>query len=77
MGINDDAYAPLKWLAERLGLNPGTIRHWRYRGWIDREGQQHHVRVKGRLYNAADVVRAEADTYQSSQSRRERTFAAA
>lgn len=77
MNVNEDAYAPLKWLAERLGVEPGTIRHWRYRGWIDRDGELQHVRVKGRMYCAADVLRAEADTYLSSQSRRERRPVAA
>ena len=77
MGINDDAYVPLKWLAERLGLNPGTIRHWRYRGWIDRKGEQRYVRVRDRRYNAADVIVAERDTSLNPQSHRERTFAAA
>jgi len=70
VGINDDAYVPLKWIAERIGVGTGTVRHWRYRGWIDHEGKQRHVRVKGRLYNAADVLAAERDTRLSSQSRR-------
>lgn len=77
MAVNDDAYVPLKWLAERLGLNPGTIRHWRYRGWIDREGKLQHVRVRDRRYNAADVLAAERDTSLNPQSRRERLQLAA
>lgn len=75
--MNEDAYVPLKWIADRLGVEPGTIRHWRYRGWINRDGDLQHVRVQRRLYNAADVMRAEADTYMSSQSRRERQSIAA
>lgn len=75
--MNEDAYVPLKWIADRLSVAPGTIRHWRYRGWINRDGEIQHVRVKGRLYCAADVIRAEVDTYQSSQSRRERKLIAA
>lgn len=70
--MNENAYVPLKWLAARLGVETGTIRHWRYRGWIDREGKRRHVRVKDRQYCAKDVFDAEADTYVKSQSNRER-----
>jgi hypothetical protein len=70
--VNEDAYAPLSEVAALARVEPGTVRHWRYRGWIDGKGNRRHVRVKGRLYCAADVLRAEADTYVKSQSNRER-----
>ena len=73
----EDRFVPLKDLAALLGLDPGTIRNWRYRGWLDESGVRHYVRVKDRRYNAADVFKAERDTYLSSQSHRTRALAAA
>lgn len=72
--MHDPVYAPLKTVAELAGVDPGTVRHWRYRGWLDRAGNRHFVRTKGREYHARDVLRAEADTYSNARSHRERDF---
>jgi uncharacterized protein YjcR len=77
MPANGAAFVPLKAIAELLGLDPGTVRNWRYRGWLDEAGNRHFVRVKDRKYSAADVIRAERDTYLSSQSHRTRPLIAA
>lgn len=68
--MNDDAWAPLREVAELARVSPGTVRHWRYLGWLDEQGHRRHLRVKGRLYNAADALRAERDTRLSGQSHR-------
>lgn len=70
--MNEDAYAPLAQVAALARVETGTVRNWRYRGWIDQRGTRRRVRTQGRLYNAADVLRAERDTYHSTQSHRER-----
>lgn len=60
--MNNDAYVSLKAVAEWIGISPGTIRNWRYRGWIDKDGTRRHHRVRDRLYRYGDVVAAERDT---------------
>lgn len=75
--MNEDAYATLSEVADLARVEPGTVRHWRYRGWIDQQGRRRYVRTKGRLYCAADVLRAEVDTYLSSRSHRDRKPVAA
>jgi hypothetical protein len=69
-----DAYASLKLLADVFRLDPGLIRHWRYRGWINAAGDREYVRVKGRLYHGEDVMRAERDTFNNSRSHRDRDY---
>jgi DNA-binding transcriptional MerR regulator len=68
--VNDDAWAPLAKVAELAKVSPGTVRHWRYLGWLDQDGRRRHLRVKGRLYNAGDALMAERDTRMSGQSHR-------
>lgn len=68
--MNDNAWAPLREVAELAQVTPGTVRHWRYVGWLDRDGHRRHLRVKDRQYNAADALRAERDTRLSGQSHR-------
>lgn len=75
MPANTDAFVPLKDIAALLGLDPGTVRNWRYRGWLTPAGERRFVRVKDRRYSAADVFEAERDTYRSPQSHRERCAA--
>lgn len=70
----DPAYAPLKTVAALARVDPGAVRHWRYRGWLDADGHRHFVRTKGREYHARDVLRAEADTHSNHRSHRERDF---
>ncbi|MER7002220.1 hypothetical protein ABT297_04115 [Dactylosporangium sp. NPDC000555] len=69
--MNDDAYAPLAQVAALAGVPAGTVRNWRYRGWIDHGGARRRIRVQGRLYNAVDVLLAERDTRLSGQSHRQ------
>ena len=66
----NDAYVPLKAIAGMLRLDTGTVRNWRYRGWLTPSGERRYVRVQDRRYCAADVIAAERDTRLSSQSRR-------
>jgi len=66
----NDAWAPLSEVAELLGVSTGTVRHWRYRGWLDRQGNRRRLRVEGRLYSVRDAVAAEVDTRLSGQSHR-------
>lgn len=68
--MNEDAWAPLSAVAELAQVSTGTVRHWRYVGWLDRDGRRRHLRVKDRLYNAADALHAERDTRLSGQSHR-------
>jgi DNA-binding transcriptional MerR regulator len=68
--VNEDAWAPLSAVADLARVSPGTVRHWRYRGWLDADGRRRHLRVVGRLYNAADALLAERDTRMSGQSHR-------
>ncbi len=68
--MNEDAWAPLSAVAALARVSPGTVRHWRYLGWLDEDGHRRHLRVIGRLYNATDALRAERDTRLSGQSHR-------
>lgn len=68
--MNEDAWAPLREVAELARVSPGTVRHWRYVGWLDRDGRRRHLRVRDRLYNATDALLAERDTRMSGQSHR-------
>lgn len=70
----NEAYFPLAVVADLARVEPGTVRNWRYRGWIDRNGHRRYVRTDGRLYCAADVLRAEADTASNFRSHRERDY---
>lgn len=73
----DDRYVPLKDIAGLLHLDPGTVRNWRYRGWLTPAGERRFVRVRDRRYCAADVFAAERDTSLNPQSHRERPPVAA
>jgi hypothetical protein len=68
----NEAYAPLATVAALARVEVGTVRNWRYRGWIDRTGTRRYVRTRGRDYCASDVLTAERDTYLSAQSHRDR-----
>lgn len=70
-----DTGVPRKFAADRLGVTPHTISMWVKDGWYDRDGEHHTVRVvgkagRGRLYRWGDLLKAEADTRNSAQSRR-------
>lgn len=69
-GAVNEAYDSLSRVAALAGVSTGTVRHWRYVGWLDRNGVRRHLRVRGREYCASDALLAERDTRMSGQSHR-------
>jgi hypothetical protein len=69
-------YGPLSLVAALAKVSTGTVRNWRYRGWLNPSGERRYVRVQGRDYHFGDVLAAERDTYLSVNSHRERDLAA-
>lgn len=77
MNANPNAGLTRAQAVDELGddVTPAMVSMWVLRGWLDASGHRHHVRVIGhrghaRLYRAGDLLKAEADTRRSSQSRR-------
>lgn len=54
--------------AERLRVKRPTIHMWHTRGWLDPDGNRHHLTIIGhtdagaRLYDEAELVTAEQQT---------------
>lgn len=60
------------WLTRRqaahvAGVTEAVIKQWRYRGWIDSEGERRQLRVKDGKYLYSDVMEAERDTRNKAQ----------
>lgn len=69
--MNEDAYGSLAEVAALARVSTGTVRHWRYVGWLDRDGRRRFLRTRGRgQYCATDALAAERDTRLSGQSHR-------
>lgn len=63
--IDEDAGLPIHLAATYFNVTPATVKGWVTRGWADRRGRRHTVRVVGtdwrygRLYRFGDLVEAE------------------
>jgi hypothetical protein len=69
--VDLDARVGLNGAARVAGVPEGTVKNWRYRGWLDRDGRRHHLCFdsQGRC-RVGDVLRAERDTRRSGRSHR-------
>lgn len=56
--------------AHQAGVPVGTVRNWRYRGWLDDEGVRHFLDVNEDGYLIGDVLKAERDTRRNVKSHR-------
>lgn len=75
MASGDDTGVPRAFAAKRLGVTPHTVSMWVQRGWVDRKGNHHTVRIvgkgiRGRLYRWGDLAQAESDTRNNINSAR-------
>lgn len=71
--LNLDAGLPRALAALAVSATPGMVSMWARRGWYDRDGQHHKLRVvgtdsRGRLYRYGDLLDAERETRYSEQS---------
>lgn len=60
--MNPDARLTLEQAAVVANVAKGTVRNWRYRGWLDAEGERRYVDVNDDGYRLGDVLRAADDT---------------
>jgi hypothetical protein len=67
--LNLNARLTLAQAATMANVPPGTVRNWRYRGWLDAAGERHHLDARDG-YRLGDVLRAERDTRRSDRSHR-------
>lgn len=68
--MNLNAMVTLTQAAHMAGVPVGTVRNWRYRGWLDGNGKRHTLTVTDDGYRLGDVLRAERDTRRSDRSHR-------
>lgn len=54
-----------------IHVDRGSIKNWRYRGWLDHNGERHFLvpDAEGKLL-VRDILRAERDTRRSGKSHR-------
>lgn len=68
--MDPNVRVPLSMAARLANVPVGTVRHWRYKGWLDADGRRRYVDVKDRGYRIGDVLDAAEDTSLSPQSHR-------
>lgn len=68
--MDPDVRVPLSLAAKLAKVPAGTVRHWRYKGWLNADGRRRYVDVEDRGYRIGDVLDAAEDTALSPQSHR-------
>jgi hypothetical protein len=58
-----DARVDLNGAARAAGVPEGTVKNWRYRGWLGADGERHHLVFDDEgTVRLGDVLAAERDT---------------
>lgn len=65
--MNPDARITVHQAAHLARVSIGTVRNWRYKGWIDPTGTRRYLDVNTDGYLFIDVMTAERDTRLSLQ----------
>lgn len=60
--MNRDARLTLTQAAVMAHVAPGTVRNWRYRGWLDGDGNRRYLDADDTGYLLGDVLDAARDT---------------